>query len=57
MKYPRIPLKATIKKAGGPLKLANEIGYTKARVYQWLEEGKVYLPELAAWRYKYGRKQ
>ena len=52
MKRPTV--KQAIDAAGDVKQLANDLGYTKARVYQWLSEGRRYLPELAEYRRRYG---
>ena len=55
----RTKVKAAIKAAGGRRQLAELIGYSRGRIYQWEsetdEEGKLkfeYLPELAERRWQ-----
>lgn len=43
----RTKVKAAIKAAGGRRQLAELIGYSRGRIYQWESEGWEYLPELA----------
>jgi len=46
----RTTVKQAITAAGGARQLAERIGYTKARIYQWQAEGRKFLPELAEYR-------
>ena len=47
---PRIRLQDAIDELGSVSNLARLLGYSRARVYQWIDEEREYLPPLAAWR-------
>jgi len=49
---PKIEIKSALERAGSVQALADQIGYTRARIYQWINEGKTHLPELAAFRWE-----
>ena len=51
----RTKVAAAIKAAGGHAQLAKLIGYSRARIYQWEQEGWEYLPELAEYRWRDAR--
>ena len=51
----RTKVKAAIEAAGGHAQLAKLIGYSRARIYQWEQEGWEYLPELAEYRWRDAR--
>ena len=51
----RTKVKAAIEAAGGHAQLAKLIGYIRARIYQWEQEGWEYLPELAEYRWRDAR--
>jgi transposase-like protein len=48
---PQILIADAIERSGGVSKLARRIGYSRARVYQWIDEGTQHMPPLAAYRY------
>lgn len=54
MKTAEFPtIQEAIQEAGGVRQLADRLGYNKSRIYQWLQEGRSELPDLAKFRYAF----
>lgn len=54
---PKVTVRHALKVAGGAAALAEMVGYSRGRVYQWQDEKRKHLPPLAAYRFERQTKQ